>query len=170
MGLLKSAIRSNNPVLFFEHNLMYPLSGELPAEEYTLPIGKARVVRKGAHVTIVTFLLGIGIAQEAASVLAEQGIEVEIIDLLTLYPLDDKTILESVQKTGHLLTLEEGTSTGSIGSEVISRVCQAGWSLLKRPPIKVAAMESPVPYAKNLETLLMPSVESVVRNIEKMFS
>jgi 2-oxoisovalerate dehydrogenase E1 component len=170
MGLLKSAIRSNNPVLFFEHKLMYPLSGELPAEEYTLPIGKARVIRKGAHVTIVTFLLGIGIAQEAASVLAEKGIEVEIIDLLTLYPLDDKTILESVKKTGHLLTLEEGTSTGSIGSEVISRVCQAGWSLLKRPPIKVAAMESPVPYAKNLETLLMPSIEAVVRNIEKMFS
>jgi len=168
MGLLKSAIRSNNPVLFFEHKLLYPLSGELPAEEFTLPIGKARIVRKGAHITLVTFLLGVGIAQEAAAVLADRGIEVEIIDLLTLYPLDDRTILESVKKTGHLLTLEEGTSTGSIGSEVISRVCQAGWSLLKRPPAKIASMESPVPYAKNLETLLMPSVEAVVRNIEGM--
>ncbi len=168
MGLLKSAIRSNNPVLFFEHKLLYAEPGEVPKEDHLLPIGRARTIREGKHATIVTYLLGVGIAREAAKLLAQVGIEVEIIDLLTLYPMDTKTILDSVAKTGHLVTLEEGHFTGGIGSEVISRVSLAGLRLLKAPPVKVAAPECPIPYAKNLENAMLPSAEMIAKKIEAL--
>jgi 2-oxoisovalerate dehydrogenase E1 component len=134
LGLLKSAIRSNNPVLFFEHKLLYAEAGKVPKDEYTLPIGKARIVRQGNHATVVTYLLGVGIALEAAMHLSESGIAVEVIDLATLYPMDTKTILDSVAKTGYLITVEEAPFSGSIGSEVISRTVQAGFNLLKGAP------------------------------------
>ena len=168
MGLLKSAIRSNNPILFFEHKLLYAEPGEVPKGDHLLPIGRARTIREGKHATIVTYLLGVGIAREAAKLLAQVGIEVEIIDLLTLYPMDTKTILDSVAKTGHLVTLEEGHSTGGIGSEVISRVSLAGLRLLKAPPVKVAAPECPIPYAKNLENAMLPSAEMIAEKIEAL--
>jgi pyruvate/2-oxoglutarate/acetoin dehydrogenase E1 component len=154
-GLLKSAIRSDNPVLFFEHKLLYANTGPVPDGEYTLPLGKARVVRKGSDLTIVTHLLGVSAALDAAEILSGQGIDVEIIDLVTLYPMDSETILASVAKTRGIVTLEEGTATGGIGAEVISRVCLAGFSLLKRSPLRLAAPECPVPYAKNLENAMM---------------
>ncbi len=166
MGLLKSAIRSNNPVLFFEHKLLYADAGKVPKSDYTLPIGKARIVRNGNHVTLVTYLLGVGIALEAARQLSETGIEVEVIDLATLYPMDTKTILDSVAKTGRLVTVEEGSFSGSIGSEVIARIVQTGFNLLKGAPVKIAAPECPIPYAKNLETAMLPSVEQIVAKIE----
>jgi len=169
MGLLKSAIRSNNPVLFFEHKLLYAEPGKVPKDARVLPIGKARVIREGTDVTIVTYLLGVGIAREAAKLLSNVGIEVEIIDLLTLYPMDTKTILDSVARTGHLVTLEEGHFTGSIGSEVISRVCLAGFGLLKAPPLKIAAPECPIAYAKNLENAMLPSAETIAEKIEALF-
>ncbi|MCP4723200.1 MAG: alpha-ketoacid dehydrogenase subunit beta, partial [Desulfobacteraceae bacterium] len=156
MGILKSAIRSNNPVLHFEHKLLYAEPGNVPVEEYTLPIGKARVVKKGTHATLVTYLLGVNIAKEAAKLLEASGLNLEIIDLVTLYPMDTQTILDSVAKTGHLITLEEGTFCGSIGSEVISRVALAGFNLLKGAPVKIAAPECPIPYAKSLESAMMP--------------
>ncbi len=168
MGLLKSAIRSNNPVLFFEHKLLYAESGKVPAGECTLPIGKARIVRPGSDVTLVTWLLGVGIARDAAELLAESGIDVEIVDLATLYPMDTRTILDSVAKTGRLVTLEEGTFSGSVGSEVIARTTLAGFDLLKRPPVKIAAPETPVPYAKNLENAMLPTAEKAARKIEAM--
>ena len=164
-GLLKTAIRSNNPVLFFEHKLLYADLGPLPAAEYTLPMGKARIVRPGRDATIVTYLLGVRVARQAADLLAHDGIEAEVIDLLSLYPLDIDTVLASVQKTGHLVTLEEGWFTGSIGSEVISQVALAGFGLLRAAPLKLAAPDCPVPYAKELEAALMPSPEQVARRI-----
>jgi 2-oxoisovalerate dehydrogenase E1 component len=166
-GLLKSAVRSNNPVLFFEHKLLYAEAGRVPKNDYTLPIGKARITRNGTHVTLVTYLLGVGIALEAARQLSETGIEVEVIDLATLYPMDTKTILDSVAKTGYLVTVEEGSFSGSVGSEVISRIVQAGFSLLKGAPVKIASPECPIPYAKNLETAMLPSVEKIVKKIEE---
>ncbi|MBW2093929.1 MAG: SCP2 sterol-binding domain-containing protein [Deltaproteobacteria bacterium] len=169
MGLLKSAIRSNNPVLFFEHKLLYAEAGKVPQDGHVLPIGKARVIREGNDVTIVTYLLGVGIAREAAKLLSNVGIEVEIIDLLTLYPMDTRTILDSVAKTGHLVTLEEGPFTGSVGSEVISRVSLAGFGLLKAPPLKIAAPECPIAYAKNLENAMLPSAEAIAQKIESLF-
>jgi pyruvate/2-oxoglutarate/acetoin dehydrogenase E1 component len=165
-GLLKAAVRSNNPVIFFEHKLLYAELGELPTAEYTLPIGKARVVRQGSDVTLVTYLLGVGVARQAADLLAQDGVDVEVIDLLSLYPLDIDTVLASVGKTGRLVTLEEGWFTGSIGSEVISQVALAGFGLLRGAPVKIAAPDCPVPYAKNLETALMPSPEQVAARIK----
>ena len=169
-GLLKAAIRSHNPVLFFEHKLLYPLAGRLPRGEFVLPLGKARIVRRGRDVTVVTFLLGVPVALEAARMLAAEGIEVEVVDLCTLYPMDTATIVASVQKTGRLVTVEEGTFTGSVGSEIVSRVVLAAWGALRSAPVKIAAPDCPIPYAKNLEGLLMPSAEKIAARIAALLS
>jgi len=169
MGLLKAAIRSNNPVLCFEHKLLYAEAGKVLQDDYTLPIGKARIIKEGKDITLVTYLLGVGIARDAAKILVNEGIDVEIIDLATLYPLDTPTILNSVAKTRRLVTVEEGHFTGSVGSEVITRVALAGFGLLKQAPLKIAAPECPIPYAKNLENAMLPGAESVAEKIEKMF-
>ena len=170
MGLLKSAIRSNNPVLFFEHKLLYADAGKVPDTDFTLPIGKARMVREGRDITIVTYLLGVSIALGAAEILSQSGIEAEVIDLATLYPMDNKTILDSVAKTGYLATIEEGTSSGSVGSEIITRTTVAGFNLLKGAPLKIAAPENPIPYSKNLENAMLPTAEMAARKIERALS
>ena len=166
-GLLKSAIRSDNPVLFFEHKLLYAATGPVPEGEYTLPLGKARVVRKGLDVTVVSHLLGVSVALDAARLLEEAGIQAEVIDLATLYPLDTDTTLASVQQTRHLVTLEEGGATGGIGAEVIARIASAGLDLLKAPPLRLAAPECPIPYAKNLENAMLPDPRGVAERIRR---
>ncbi|VVS94797.1 thiamine pyrophosphate-dependent enzyme [Desulfoluna spongiiphila] len=160
-GLLKSAIRSNNPVLFFEHKLLYAATAPLPGPEYTLPLGKARIVRKGKDATLVSHLLGISVCRDAARILEARGFDVEIIDLCTLYPMDTGTLLGSVAATGRLITVEEGPMTGGIGAEVISRVCTAGFHHLKARPVRIAAPECPIPYAKNLEHSMIPDPSRV---------
>ena len=167
-GILKSAIRSDNPVLVFEHKLLYPVTGKVPDTEYTLPLGKARVARQGRDITIVTWLLGVSAACDAADILAAKGIEAEVIDLVTLYPMDTEGILRSVGKTGYLVTLEEGSATGGVGAEIITRVSTAGFGLLKAAPLRVAAPECPIPYAKNLENAMMPDPEALARSIEDL--
>jgi 2-oxoisovalerate dehydrogenase E1 component len=169
-GLLKSAIRLNNPVVFFEHKLMYAETGKIPAGEYTLPLGKALIRRSGSDVTIVTHLLGVGICLEAAEMVRTDGIGVEVIDLCTLYPMDTLTILHSVKKTGRLITVEEGPYTGGIGAEVIARVTVAGFGVLKTAPVRMAAPECPIPYAKNLENAIMPAPDRVAAAIRKVIS
>lgn len=164
-GLLKSAVRINNPVIFFEHKLMYAEGGKIPSGEYTLPLGKALIRKSGEDVTIVTHLLGVGISMEAAEMLKAEGISVEVIDLCTLYPMDTITILNSVKKTGRLVTVEEGPYTGGIGAEVIARVSTAGFNVLKISPLRIAAPECPIPYAKNLENAMMPDPQSMVKKI-----
>ena len=168
-GLLKSAIRSDNPIIFFEHKLLYAVSGKIPDGDYTLPIGKARVVREGGDITVVTHLLGVGVALEAAEILSKRGIDAEIIDLVTLYPLDMETILGSVKKTGRLVTVEEGSPTGGIGSEVIAGTVIAGHNLLVSNPVRIAAGENPIPYATNLENLMLPKPDTLANRIEKAF-
>jgi len=167
-GLLKSAIRVNNPVIFFEHKLLYAESGKIPVGEYTLPIGKAVIRQKGKDVTIVTHLLGVGVSLEAANQLRNEGVSVEVIDLCTLYPMDNETILNSVKKTGRLVTVEEGSYTGGIGAEVVARCTTAGFSLLKSAPLRIAAPECPIPYAKNLENAMLPTPEQIADYILKM--
>jgi len=167
-GLLKSAIRSNNPVLFFEHKLLYATAGKIPDREYTLPLGKARVVREGKDVTIVSHLLGVSISLDAARILERAGFYAEVIDLLTLYPMDTQTVLKSVGKTRHLVTVEEGVGTGGIGSEVIARTVMAGHALLEAPPLRIAAPETPIPYARNLENAMLPQPADVAARIESM--
>ncbi|GAB6097937.1 alpha-ketoacid dehydrogenase subunit alpha/beta [Desulfatiferula olefinivorans] len=166
-GILKAAIRSDNPVIFFEHKLLYASSGPVPDGDYILPLGKARVVRRGRGLTLVTHLLGVQAALDAAESLSARGIDAEVIDLLTLYPMDTETILDSVSRTGNLATLEEGTATGGIGAEVISRVCLSGFHLLKRPPLRLAAPECPVPYAKNLENALMSDPRNITDRVTR---
>ncbi len=168
-GLLKSAIRLNNPVIFFEHKLMYAETGKIPAEEYTLPLGKAVIRRAGEDVTVITHLLGVGVSLEAAAILEKEGIDVEVIDLCTLYPMDNETLLQSVKKTGRLVTVEEGTATGGIGAEVIARTATAGFGVLKSAPVRIAAPECPIPYAKNLETVMLPSPDQIAEAIKKIF-
>ncbi len=167
-GLLKTAIRSDNPVLFIEHKLLYSNAGKIPDKEYLLPFGKARVVRSGSDVTLVSHLLGVGVAIDAADALKASGIEAEVIDLVTLYPMDTQTLLDSLRKTGRLITIEEGPMTLGIGAEVIARVATAGFGLLKAPPIRIAAPETPVPYARNLETAMLPDPERVAQAVRRL--
>jgi 2-oxoisovalerate dehydrogenase E1 component len=169
-GLLKSAIRSNNPVLFFEHKLLYATIGKVPDSDYTLPLGKARIVREGDDVTIVSHLLGVSISLDAARLLEKSGIHAEVIDLLTLYPMDTETILRSIAKTRHLMTVEEGVGTGGIGSEVIARTAIAAHGLLKAAPVRIAAPECPIPYARNIENAMLPNPENIAVRIERMLA
>ncbi|MCP4130612.1 MAG: pyruvate dehydrogenase complex E1 component subunit beta, partial [bacterium] len=166
-GLLKSAIRSNNPVLFFEHKLLYAMTSEIPNDDFTVPLGKARVARSGSDVTIVTWLLGVSIALEAAALLSQKGIEAEIIDLCTLYPIDFDTVIESVSRTGSLVTLEEGNTMGGIGSEIIASAALMGPGIFKTAPVRLGAPECPVPYAKGLEEMMLVQPEMVVSAVEK---
>jgi len=169
-GILKAAIRSQNPIIVFEHKLLYPQTGVVPDGDYTLPLGKARIVRRGRDVTIVTHLLGVGVSLEAAKLLDRDGIGAEVVDLVSLYPLDMKTVLESLEKTGRLVCIEEGSGTGGIGSEVIARAARAGLGLLRRAPLLIAAPECPIPYAKGLETAMIPNPESVAGEIRRLLS
>lgn len=167
-GLLKAAVRSDNPVLFFEHKLLYANAGKIPMEDYILPLGKARVALEGGDVTIVSHLLGLTTALDAAKLLASSGIHTEVIDLMTLYPMDTKSVLASVAKTGYLVTVEEGTTTGNIGAEVIARVATAGFDLLKAAPVRIAALECPIPYASNLENAMLPKPELIAEKVETL--
>ena len=162
-GLLKSAIRDNNPVLFFEHKFLYRrIKQEVPASDYTVPIGKAIVRREGRHVTIVSYAAMAHVALEAAATLAKEGIEAEVIDLRTLLPLDSATILDSVKKTNRLLIVHEDTRTGGIAGEIAAIVCEAAFDHLDAPISRVTALDTPVPYSPPLEERFLPNAEKVV--------
>jgi len=162
-GLLKSAIRDNNPVLFFEHKFLYRrIKEEVPASDYTVPLGKAIVRREGRHITIVSYAAMAHVAMEAASVLAKEGIEAEVIDLRTLLPLDRETILGSVKKTNRLLVVHEDTRTGGIAGEIAAIVCEEAFGYLDAPISRVTALDTPVPYSPPLEERFLPNAEKVV--------
>jgi 2-oxoisovalerate dehydrogenase E1 component beta subunit len=162
-GLLKSAIRDNNPVLFFEHKFLYRrIKEEVPAGDYTVPIGKAIVRRKGADLTIVSYAAMAHVALEAAATLAKEGIEAEVIDLRTLLPLDSETILNSVKGTNRLLIVHEDTRTGGIAGEIAAIVCESAFEHLDAPIARVTALDTPVPYSPPLEEMFLPNAEKVV--------
>jgi len=162
-GLLKSAIQDPSPVVFLENEILYGTSGEVPKlDDWTVPIGKARVARPGKDVTIVSFARGMVYALEAANKLAEDGIEAEIIDLRTLRPLDIPTIVESVKKTNRLVTVEEAWPVCSVGSEICARIAHDAFDYLDAPPTKVSGADVPMPYAANLEKLALPDATRVV--------
>ena len=161
-GLLKSAIRDNNPVLFFEHKFLYRrVKEELPAEEYTLPIGKAAVRREGRDLTIISYAAAAHTALDAANLLAKEGIDAEVIDLRTLLPLDREAIVHSVKKTNKLLIVHEDTRTGGIAGEIAAIVCEDAFGHLDGPIARVTALDTPVPYSPPLEEFFLPSVEKV---------
>jgi 2-oxoisovalerate dehydrogenase E1 component len=160
-GLLKAAIRSNNPVLFFENKLLYLNTGKIPEGEYLVPIGVADVKREGDDVTLVAIGGMVPVALAAADALAGEGIQVEVIDPRTLAPLDMATIVRSLQKTGRLVTVEEGTLTHGFGAEIAARVAVLAPELLKAPVQRVAGLDIPIPYARNLERAALPDEERI---------
>lgn len=166
-GLLKSAIRDHNPVIFLENELLYGRSFEVPLDEdYIVPIGKAAVVREGKDVTITAFSMAVDYALQAAKILEEMGIDAEVIDLRTIRPLDVDTIIQSVQKTNRLVTVEEGWPFAGIGAEICAEICDKAFDDLDAPPIRVAAEDVPLPYAVNLEKLALPNADKIVRAVK----
>ena len=162
-GLLKAAIRDDNPVIFLENELLYGQSFEVPeSEEFIVPIGRAKVVRAGSDVTITAFSIMVGRALEAAEKLAEQGIEAEVIDLRTIRPLDTETIIRSVKKTNRLVTCEEGWPYAGIGSELAALMMEECFDHLDAPVKRVCGVDVPLPYAANLEKLALPQAEHIV--------
>jgi len=168
-GLLKAAIRSEDPVVFLENELMYGRHFEVPKlDDYVLPIGKARIVRTGKDVTIVSYSIGVGVALEAAETLAGEGIEAEVIDLRTLRPLDTATVLESLKKTNRMVVVEEGWPTCSISSEIVAVAMEQGFDDLDAPVLRVTNEDVPLPYAANLEKLALVSAGKVVEAVKKV--
>jgi pyruvate dehydrogenase E1 component beta subunit len=162
-GLLKAAIRDPNPVIFLENEILYGQSSPVPQlPDYVLPIGKARVVRAGNDVTIISWSIGMNYALKAAEELAKEGIDAEVIDLRTLRPLDTQTIIESVQKTGRAVTVEEGWQQSGVGAELAARIMERAFDYLDAPVARVSGKDVPMPYAANLEKLALPSVAEVV--------
>ncbi|KFG91218.1 Pyruvate dehydrogenase subunit beta [Sphingobium herbicidovorans NBRC 16415] len=168
-GLLKAAIRSEDPVVFLENELVYGRSFDVPkVDDYVLPIGKARVMRAGKDVTLVSYSIGVGIALEAAETLAGEGIDAEVIDLRTLRPLDTATVLESLKKTNRLVVVEEGWPVCSIASEIAAVVMEQGFDDLDAPVLRVTNEDVPLPYAANLEKAALIDAARVVAAAKKV--
>jgi len=165
-GLLKTAIRSDNPVLFFEHKRGYEIEGEVPDEEYVVPFGKADIKRRGKDVTIVAISIMVYRAIEAARQLSKEGIECEVVDPRTIYPMDYETILASLEKTNRLVVAHESNRRSGIGGEIVSQLIERGFYLFDAPPVVVAGLDVPMPYSRALERMVIPDsgrIEDAVR-------
>ena len=170
-GLLKAAIRDPNPVVFLEHEMMYGLEFDVPeVDDWVLPIGKAKVRREGADVTITAHSRMVGFALQAAEQLAGEGISCEVVDLRTLRPLDHETIVESVKKTSRLVSAEEGWGPMGVGAEVVARVIEHAFDYLDAPPMRVHQEDVPLPYAANLEVLSLPGVDKIVKAVKAVMA
>jgi pyruvate dehydrogenase E1 component beta subunit len=167
-GLLKSAIRSKDPVMFIEHATLYQTRGEVPEGDYTVPIGKSIVQRPGKDVTLVTYSKMLEICTKAAEQLAAEGIEAEIVDLRTLRPLDMEPVIESVRKTNRAVVVEEGWGSYGVGSEVASRIYEQAFDDLDAPVKRVAQIEVPLPYNRTLEQIALPKVEDVIKAVKEV--
>ncbi|MFT9066600.1 MAG: pyruvate dehydrogenase complex E1 component subunit beta [Acetobacter syzygii] len=168
-GLLRAAIRDPNPVIVLENEILYGQKFPCPVDEdFILPIGKAKIERAGSDVTIVAFSIAVGTALDAAAELAKQGIEAEVINLRSIRPLDTATIVNSVKKTSRLVTVEEGWPFAGIGSEVAMQVIEHAFDWLDAPPVRVAGVDVPMPFAANLEKLALPQPEHVVKAVRSL--
>ena len=166
-GLMKAAIRDPNPVLVLENEMLYGMSGEVPKDaDFVVPIGKAKIVRAGHHVTIVSFARGMQYSLDAAKTLAAEGIEAEVIDLRSLRPIDWGTIIGSIKKTNRLVTVEEAWPTCSVGSEICAQAAIQCFDYLDAPPAKINGADVPMPYAANLEKLALPTAAQVVAAVK----
>ncbi len=167
-GLLKSAIRSNDPVLFIEHATLYQLRGEVPDEEYLIPLGESKIQRPGKDVTIITYSKGLDLSMKAADQLSKEGIEAEVVDLRCLQPLDMGPVFESFQKTNRAVIVEEGWRTFGVGAEVASRIYEGCFDYIDAPIIRIGQAEVPLPYNRQLEQLALPQVEDVVKGVKEV--
>jgi pyruvate dehydrogenase E1 component beta subunit len=166
-GLLKSAIRDPNPVIFLENEIVYGQSFDVPdMDDFTLPIGKARIHRQGSDVTLVSFGIGVRYAHDAAEELAQQGISAEVIDLRSLRPLDMDTVIASVQKTNRCITIEEGFPQSGVGAEISARLMSDAFDYLDAPVLRITGKDVPMPYAANLEKLALPNVGEIIEAVK----
>lgn len=162
-GLLKESIRDNGPIIFLEHEHLYNTKGEVPPEEYTIPIGKAAIKKSGRDLTIVAYSNMVLTAQEAAKQLEKEGISIEIVDPRTLNPLDIHSIIASVKKTNRVIIVEEDWKTGGVGAEIASQIYENAFTSLDAPIIRIAGKDTPMPYAKNLERAAIPQAEDIIQ-------
>jgi len=167
-GLLKSSIRSNDPVLFLEHATLYQLRGEVPDGDYTIPLGKSKIQRPGKDVTIITYSKGLELSLKAADELAKEGIEPEIVDLRSLRPLDMEPVLESFKKTNRAVVVEEGWKSFGVGAEVSSRIYEQAFDYVDAPIKRVAQKEVPLPYNRTLEQSALPQVADVIAAVKEV--
>jgi pyruvate dehydrogenase E1 component beta subunit len=167
-GLLKSAIRDDNPVIVLEGEMLYNTKGEVPEEEYTIPIGKADIKREGDHCTIVTFGKMVLVAMQAADQLAKEGINVEVVDLLSLRPMDTEAIAESIRKTNRAVVLEEGWEVAGMGAQIVDVIQRQCFDDLDAPVLRVHQADVPMPYAKNLEKAAKPDAPKTIAAIKKV--
>jgi len=161
-GLLKEAIRDDDPVMFLEHEALYGSKGEVPAGQYTTPLGKAKIIREGKDISIVSFSRMAVLGLKAAQELSQEKIEAEVIDLRSLNPLDVKTIIASIKKTGRAVVVEEGWKTGGVGGEIVSLIMENGFDYLDAPVRRISGQDVPMPYAKNLEKLAIPQLDDII--------
>jgi pyruvate dehydrogenase E1 component beta subunit len=168
-GLLQAAIDDNNPVIFVEHKLLYKTKGDVPEEVYRVPLSQTHIAREGKHVTVVATSVMVNRALQAAEELAKEGIEVEVIDPQTLKPLDDAPIIESVKKTGRALVVHEAVEMGGFGGEIVARIAGSeAFDYLEAPIRRLAGLDIPIPYNRELEHQTVPQVESIVRESRKL--
>jgi pyruvate/2-oxoglutarate/acetoin dehydrogenase E1 component len=168
-GLLLAAIQDNNPIMFFEHKLLYKTKGPVPEEMYTIPLGQSNMVREGKDLTLIATSIMVSRAQQAAEQLAKEGIEIEIIDPRTLKPLDEKPIVESVIKTGKALIVHEAVKTGGFGGELAAVIMESeAFAYLDAPVRRLAGLDMPIPYNRNLEYHAVPQVENIVEEARKL--
>jgi len=167
-GLLKAAIRCDDPVFFIEHATLYQQRGEVPEGDYIVPIGKSTVQRPGKHVTIVTYSKMLQVSMQAAEDLAKEGIEAEIVDLRTLRPLDMEPVIESFKKTNRAVVVEEGWRSFGVGSEVASRIYEEAFDYVDAPVKRVAQAEVPLPYNRKLEQMALPQKEDVIKAVKEV--
>ncbi|ANG66500.1 alpha-ketoacid dehydrogenase subunit beta [Chlamydia gallinacea] len=168
-GLLKSAIRNNNPVLFLENELEYNLKGEVPVEEYLVPIGKSRIIEEGTDLTIITYGRMVTVTKQAVQLAKQRyGLSIEILDLRTIKPLDTSGILASVKKTGNCIVVEEGHYFAGISAEIITEITEHVFDYLDHPPLRVCQKETPMPYSKVLEQATLPNINRIIDTIKKI--
>jgi pyruvate dehydrogenase E1 component beta subunit len=167
-GLLKAAIRSDDPVMFIEHATLYQWRGEVPDGDYTIPIGKSKVQRPGTDATIVTYSKGLQLSMEAADALAKEGINVEIVDLRTLRPLDMEPVVESFKKTNRAVIVEEGWKSYGVGAEISARLYEEAFDYADAPIKRVAQKEVPLPYNRELEQMALPQVSDIVAAVKEV--
>jgi len=170
-GLMKAAIRDDDPVLYFEHKYLYRrIKDELPKEDFTVPIGKAKLRREGDDISIITYGAMVYKALDAAEEVAQDGIEVEVLDLRSLLPLDEEAILETAKKTSKIIVLHEATLTGGPGGEIVARIAEKAFDFLDGPIVRIAPPDTPVPYSPPLEEAFLPQVSDVVNKVRELAS
>jgi acetoin:2,6-dichlorophenolindophenol oxidoreductase subunit beta len=168
-GLLNSAILDNNPIIFIEHKMLYKTTGQVPVEEYYIPIGKADVKREGSDVTIIATLMLLHTALDAAEKLAADGISAEVVDPRTIYPLDKATIIESVKKTNRAVVVHEASKTGGVGGEISAVIMEEAFDYLDAPVLRCAGIDVPIPFSPDLEKIVIPGEKEIINAVKSLF-